>query len=79
MEAELNFLLRNFLILHLNWNNFLGQRIFNNVKVYCLLIRLKNLREITIFIQRGKLGLDIMMIQNQKNLILKLGIEVIRS
>nr|WDV14749.1 hypothetical chloroplast RF1 [Pueraria montana] len=71
MEAELNFLLRNFLILHLNWNNFLGQRIFNNVKVYCLLIRLKNLREITIAsIQRGELGLDIMMIQNQKNLTL---------
>nr|YP_009995713.1 hypothetical protein RF1 [Haymondia wallichii]QNQ64576.1 hypothetical protein RF1 [Haymondia wallichii]UZA65237.1 hypothetical protein RF1 [Haymondia wallichii]UZA65404.1 hypothetical protein RF1 [Haymondia wallichii]UZA65488.1 hypothetical protein RF1 [Haymondia wallichii] len=71
MEAELNLLLKNFLILHLNWNNFLGQRIFNNVKVYCLLIRLKNLREITIAsIQRGELGLDIMMIQNQKNLTL---------
>ncbi|TKY61148.1 chloroplast RF19 [Spatholobus suberectus] len=68
MEAELNFLLRNFLTLHLNWKNFLGQRIFKNVKVYCLLIRLKNLREITIAsIQRGELGLDIMMIQNQKN------------
>nr|YP_010415739.1 hypothetical protein RF1 [Campylotropis delavayi]USC52699.1 hypothetical protein RF1 [Campylotropis delavayi] len=72
MEAELNFLLRNFLILHLNWKNFLGQRIFKNVKVYCLLIRLKNLREITIAsIQRGELGLDIMMIQNQKNLTLQ--------
>nr|YP_010964513.1 hypothetical chloroplast RF19 [Ototropis elegans]WNM89168.1 hypothetical chloroplast RF19 [Ototropis elegans] len=72
MEAELNFLLRNFLILHLNWKNFLGQRIFKNVKVYCLLIRLKNLREITIAsIQRGELGLDIMMIQNQKNFILQ--------
>nr|YP_010162936.1 hypothetical chloroplast RF19 [Kennedia prostrata]QRI60645.1 hypothetical chloroplast RF19 [Kennedia prostrata] len=68
MEAELNLLLRNFLTLHLNWKNFLGQRIFKNVKVYCLLIRLKNLREITIAsIQRGELGLDIMMIQNQKN------------
>nr|YP_009680772.1 hypothetical protein Ycf1 [Kummerowia striata]AYA54506.1 hypothetical protein Ycf1 [Kummerowia striata] len=72
MEAELNFLLRNFLILHLNWKNFLGQRIFKNVKVYCLLIRLKNLREITIAsIQRGELGLDIMMIQNQKNFTLQ--------
>nr|YP_010162356.1 hypothetical chloroplast RF19 [Dolichos falciformis]QRI60065.1 hypothetical chloroplast RF19 [Dolichos falciformis] len=68
MEAELNFLRRNFLTLHLNWKNFLGQRIFKNVQVYCLLIRLKNLREITIAsIQRGELGLDIMMIQNQKN------------
>nr|YP_010159110.1 hypothetical chloroplast RF19 [Cajanus crassus]QRG31389.1 hypothetical chloroplast RF19 [Cajanus crassus] len=71
IEAELNFLRRNFLTLHLNWKNFLGQRIFKNVQVYCLLIRLKNLREITIAsIQRGELGLDIMMIQNQKNLTL---------
>ncbi|RDY13714.1 Protein TIC 214, partial [Mucuna pruriens] len=68
MEAELHFLLRNFLTLHLNWKNFLSQRILKNVKVYCLLIQLKNLREITIAsIQRGELGLDIMMIQNQKN------------
>nr|QVY57426.1 hypothetical protein Ycf1 [Mucuna sempervirens] len=68
MEAELNFLLRNFLTLHLNWKNFLSQRILKNVKVYCFLIKLKNLRKITIAsIQRGELGLDIMMIQNQKN------------
>lgn len=71
IEAELNFLRRNFLTLHFNWKNFLGKRIFKNVQVYCLLIRLKNLREITIAsIQRGELGLDIMMIQNQKNLTL---------
>nr|YP_010891104.1 Ycf1 [Erythrina sandwicensis]WJK72554.1 Ycf1 [Erythrina sandwicensis] len=69
MEAELYFLFRNFCILHLNWKNFLGKKIFNNVKVYCLLIRLKKLREITLAsIQRGELGLDIMMIQNQNNL-----------
>nr|YP_010514279.1 hypothetical protein Ycf1 [Macroptilium erythroloma]UXL85932.1 hypothetical protein Ycf1 [Macroptilium erythroloma] len=68
MEAELDFLGRNFLTFHLNWKNLLGQKIFNNVKVYCLLIRLKNLRKMTITsIQRGELGLDIMMIQNQKN------------
>nr|YP_010163185.1 hypothetical chloroplast RF19 [Psophocarpus tetragonolobus]QRI60977.1 hypothetical chloroplast RF19 [Psophocarpus tetragonolobus] len=68
MEAELNFLLRNFFILHVNWKNLLGQRIFNNVKVYCLLIRLKKLREITLAsIHRGELGIDIMMIQNQNN------------
>nr|YP_010159274.1 hypothetical chloroplast RF19 [Philenoptera violacea]QRG31553.1 hypothetical chloroplast RF19 [Philenoptera violacea] len=64
MEAELNFLLRNFLTFHLDWKNFLGPKIFQNVKVYCLLIRLKNLREIAIAsIQRGELDLDIMMIQ----------------
>nr|YP_010169762.1 hypothetical protein RF1 [Vigna subterranea]QRZ59584.1 hypothetical protein RF1 [Vigna subterranea] len=68
MEAELQLLVRNFFNLHLNWKNLLGPKIFNNVKVYCLLIRLTNLRKITIAsIQRGELGLDIMMIQNQKN------------
>ncbi|YP_006460396.1 hypothetical chloroplast RF19 (chloroplast) [Vigna unguiculata] len=68
MEEELQFLVRNFFNLHLNWKNLLGKKIFNNVKVYCLLIRLKNLRKMTITsIQRGELGLDIMMIQNQKN------------
>ena len=71
MEAELQFLVRNFFNFHLNWKNFLGQKIFKNVKVYCLLIRLTNLRKITIAsIQRGELGLDIMMIQNQTNLTL---------
>ena len=71
MEVELHFLVRNFLIFHFNWKNFLGQNIFHNVKVYCLLIRLTNLRKMTIAsIQRGELGLDIMIIQNQKNLTL---------
>nr|YP_010513352.1 hypothetical protein Ycf1 [Centrosema coriaceum]UXL84923.1 hypothetical protein Ycf1 [Centrosema coriaceum] len=71
MEEELNFLVRNFLNFHLTWNNFLGQRIFKNVKVYCLLIRLKNLRQITIAsVQRGELSLDIMMIHNQNDLTL---------
>nr|YP_010513951.1 hypothetical protein Ycf1 [Platycyamus regnellii]UXL85522.1 hypothetical protein Ycf1 [Platycyamus regnellii] len=72
MEAELNFLVRNFCTFHLNWNKLLGQRILKNVNVYCLLIRLKNLREIAIAsIQRGELGLDILMIQNQKDFTLR--------
>jgi len=32
MEAERNLLLRNLLILHLNWNDFLGQTIFEDQK-----------------------------------------------
>nr|YP_010163102.1 Ycf1 [Millettia dura]QRI60894.1 Ycf1 [Millettia dura] len=64
MEAELNLLLRKFLNVNLNWKNFLGTKILQNVKVYCLLVRLKNLRGISIAsIQRGELDLDIMMIQ----------------
>nr|YP_005088863.1 Ycf1 [Pongamia pinnata]AEQ36900.1 Ycf1 [Pongamia pinnata] len=64
MEAELNLLLRKFLNVNLNWKNFLGPKILQNVKVYCLLVRLKNLRGLSIAsIQRGELDLDIIMIQ----------------
>nr|YP_009771553.1 hypothetical chloroplast RF19 [Poecilanthe parviflora]QIT02338.1 hypothetical chloroplast RF19 [Poecilanthe parviflora]QVX30383.1 hypothetical chloroplast RF1 [Poecilanthe parviflora] len=77
MEAELSFLLRKYSGFQLNWKGSLNQRIMSNIKVYCLLIRLKNLKEIAIAsIQRGELSLDIMMIQvqNQKDLTLsKLG------
>nr|YP_010864805.1 hypothetical protein RF1 [Indigofera pendula]WGS98037.1 hypothetical protein RF1 [Indigofera pendula] len=68
IEAELNFLLRKYFGFHLNWKDSFNQRILNNVKVYCLLIRLKNLKEIAIAsIQRGELSLDIMVIHNQKD------------
>nr|QVX29308.1 hypothetical chloroplast RF1 [Indigofera miniata] len=68
IEAELNFLLRKYLGFHLNWKDSFNQRILNNVKVYCLLIRLINLKEIAIAsIQRGELSLDIMVIHNQKD------------
>nr|YP_010864224.1 hypothetical protein RF1 [Indigofera bungeana]WGS97373.1 hypothetical protein RF1 [Indigofera bungeana] len=71
IEAELNFLLRKYLGFHLNWKDSFNQRILNNVKVYCLLIRLINLKEIAIAsIQRGELSLDIMVIHNQKDLTL---------
>nr|UDH55188.1 Ycf1 protein [Amorpha californica var. napensis] len=72
IEAELNLLLRKYLGVQLNWKDSLNQRIMNNIKVYCLLIRLKNLKEIAIAsIQRGELSLDIMVIQNQKDLTLR--------
>lgn len=68
IEAELNFLLRKYWGFHLNWKDSFNQRILNNVKVYCLLIRLINLKEIAIAsIQRGELSLDIMVIHNQKD------------
>nr|YP_010512611.1 hypothetical protein Ycf1 [Baptisia leucophaea]UXL84018.1 hypothetical protein Ycf1 [Baptisia leucophaea] len=69
IESELNLLLRNYLSFQLNWKGSLNQRIMNNIKVYCLLIRLINLKEIAIAsIQRGELNLDIMVIQNHKDL-----------
>nr|QHD47501.1 hypothetical chloroplast RF19 [Dalbergia hainanensis] len=71
IEEELYFLLKRFFIFQLNWKGSLNQRVMNNIKIYCLLIRLKNLKEIAITsIQRGELSLDIMMIHNQKDLTL---------
>nr|YP_010511869.1 hypothetical protein Ycf1 [Trischidium molle]UXL83193.1 hypothetical protein Ycf1 [Trischidium molle] len=71
IEAELYFFQRKYFGFQLNWHDSLNQIIMNNIKVYCLLIRLINLKEIAIaFIQRAELNLDIMMIQNQKDLTL---------
>nr|YP_009504955.1 Ycf1 [Senna occidentalis]AWW14073.1 Ycf1 [Senna occidentalis] len=68
IEAEPNCFLREYLRFQLNWRDCLNERIMNNIKVYCLLLRLINLKEITIAsIQRGELSLDIMKIQNQKD------------
>nr|QFQ45925.1 hypothetical chloroplast RF1 [Sonerila plagiocardia] len=69
-EAELDFVLKRYLRFQLRWNNFLNQKITNNIKVYCLLLRLVNPKEITISsIQGGETSLDILMIQ--KNLTLR--------
>nr|CUR07846.1 ycf1 [Acacia uncinella]CUR07866.1 ycf1 [Acacia uncinella] len=52
----------------LNWNDCLTERITNNIQVYSLLLKLKNIKDLTIAsIQRGELSLDIMKIQNQKD------------
>nr|YP_009765294.1 hypothetical protein RF1 [Lysiloma watsonii]YP_009765314.1 hypothetical protein RF1 [Lysiloma watsonii]QIS95571.1 hypothetical protein RF1 [Lysiloma watsonii]QIS95591.1 hypothetical protein RF1 [Lysiloma watsonii] len=68
IEAELNCSLRGYLPFQLNWHDCLIERIMNNIQVYCLLLRLKNLKKIAIAsIQRGELSLDIMKIKNQKD------------
>nr|QWY86746.1 hypothetical chloroplast RF1 [Prioria oxyphylla] len=66
----LNFLLRRYLRFQLKWNDCLDEKIMNNIELYCLLLRLRNLKDIAIAsIQRGELSLDIMMIHNQRNLL----------
>nr|YP_009319194.1 Ycf1 [Merianthera pulchra]APA18226.1 Ycf1 [Merianthera pulchra] len=68
-EAELDFFLKRYLRFQLRWNNFLNQKITNNIKVYCLLLRLVNPKEIAISsIQRGEISLDILMIQKDLTL-----------
>nr|YP_010697973.1 hypothetical protein RF1 [Saraca dives]WCF76934.1 hypothetical protein RF1 [Saraca dives] len=62
---ELNFLLRRYLRFQLKWNNCLDEKIMNNIEIYCLLLRLTNIKDVAISsIQKGDLSLDIMMIQD---------------
>nr|YP_010698626.1 hypothetical protein RF1 [Corylopsis multiflora]WCH58701.1 hypothetical protein RF1 [Corylopsis multiflora] len=79
-EAELDFFLKKYLLFQLRWDSFLNKKIINNIKVYCLLLRLINPREIAISsIQRGEMSLDIMLIQKDLTLteLMKKGILII--
>nr|YP_010837102.1 hypothetical chloroplast RF1 [Erythranthe nepalensis]WGC92666.1 hypothetical chloroplast RF1 [Erythranthe nepalensis] len=79
-EAELDLFLKRYLLFQLRWNDTLNQRMINNIKVYCLLLRLIDPRKMTISsIQKRELSLDIMMIQNNLALteLLKKGILII--
>nr|YP_009248662.1 hypothetical chloroplast RF19 [Corypha lecomtei]AMW66714.1 hypothetical chloroplast RF19 [Corypha lecomtei] len=68
-EAELDFFLKKYFLFQLRWDDSLNQRMIDNIKVYCLLLRLINPRKIAISsIRRGEIDLDIMLIQ--KNLVL---------
>nr|YP_009897948.1 Ycf1.2 [Lepidium echinatum]QKK44669.1 Ycf1.2 [Lepidium echinatum] len=63
-EVELDLFLTRYSRFQLRWNCFFNQKIQNNIKVYCFLLRLKNPNEIAIsYIERGELSLDILMIK----------------
>uniref|UniRef100_UPI0030FE7DE4 Ycf1 protein n=1 Tax=Simarouba versicolor TaxID=459157 RepID=UPI0030FE7DE4 len=79
-EAELYFFLKKYLCFQLRWDDFLNQRIINNIQIYCLLLRLINSREIAISsIQRGEICLDFLIIQKDLTLteLMKRGILII--
>nr|YP_010456971.1 hypothetical protein RF1 [Maytenus hookeri]UUA68104.1 hypothetical protein RF1 [Maytenus hookeri] len=79
-EAELDFLLKRYFCFQLRWNASVNQRVLNNIKVFCLLLRLINPNEIAISsIQRREMSLDIILIQNNLSLteFLKKGILII--
>nr|WGC93341.1 hypothetical chloroplast RF1 [Dodartia orientalis] len=79
-EAELDFFLKRYLLFQLRWNDTLNQRMMNNIKAYCLLLRLIDPRKITISsIQKREISLDIMLIQKNLTLpeLLKKGILII--
>nr|YP_010169681.1 photosystem I assembly protein Ycf1 [Swertia nervosa]QRZ59503.1 photosystem I assembly protein Ycf1 [Swertia nervosa] len=63
-EAELDLLLKRYSLFQLRWGDTLNQKMINNIKIYCLLLRLVNPRKITISsIQRREMTLDILLIQ----------------
>nr|YP_010694247.1 Ycf1 [Impatiens morsei]WCD66939.1 Ycf1 [Impatiens morsei] len=69
-EAEIDLFLKRYLLFQLRWNFSLNQRTIENIKVYSLLLRLGNPRQITLSsIQRKELNLDTMLIH--KNLTLR--------
>jgi hypothetical protein len=61
-QAQLYFLLKKHLHFQLRWYGLFNPNIINNIKIYCLLLRLRNPKEIAISsIQRGELGLNFLM------------------
>nr|YP_011035784.1 hypothetical protein Ycf1 [Stromanthe sanguinea]WRI60096.1 hypothetical protein Ycf1 [Stromanthe sanguinea] len=69
-ERELDLFLKKYFRFQIKWDYFLNQKIINNIKVYCLLLRLINPKEITISsIQRREMYLDVMV--SQKGLALR--------
>nr|YP_009326048.1 Ycf1 [Citrullus lanatus]YP_009348090.1 Ycf1 [Citrullus lanatus subsp. mucosospermus]APD52540.1 Ycf1 [Citrullus lanatus]APW82776.1 Ycf1 [Citrullus lanatus subsp. mucosospermus]APW82861.1 Ycf1 [Citrullus lanatus subsp. mucosospermus]APW82946.1 Ycf1 [Citrullus lanatus]APW83031.1 Ycf1 [Citrullus lanatus] len=79
-EAELDFFLKRYLRFQLRWDDSLNKRMINNIKVYCLLLRLINPREIAISsIQRREMSLDILIVQKDFTLteLMKRGILII--
>nr|YP_009428853.1 hypothetical chloroplast RF1 [Decaisnea insignis]ARX79380.1 hypothetical chloroplast RF1 [Decaisnea insignis] len=78
--ADLAFFLKRYLCFQLRWDPHLNQRIINNLKVYCLLLRLINPKEIAISsIQREEMSLDVMLIHKDLTLpeLIKKGILII--
>nr|QGQ56282.1 ycf1 [Cansjera rheedei] len=68
-EAEVDLVLKKYFLFQLRCNASLNQKMINNIKVYCLLLRLKNPKEIVLSsIQKGEISLNIIL--TQKDLIL---------
>nr|YP_009437616.1 hypothetical chloroplast RF19 [Primulina liboensis]ATG28043.1 hypothetical chloroplast RF19 [Primulina liboensis] len=63
-EVELDLFLKRYLLFQLRWDDTLNQKMINNIKVSCLLLRLIDPRKIIISsIQKREISLDRMLIQ----------------
>nr|YP_009716107.1 hypothetical protein RF1 [Suaeda glauca]QGL09232.1 hypothetical protein RF1 [Suaeda glauca]UQK97077.1 hypothetical protein RF1 [Suaeda salsa] len=69
---RINLLLKNYLLFQLRWGDSLNQKLINNIKIYCLQLRLINPIEISLAsLERKELSMDIMLVNGNKDLILK--------
>nr|QXO04173.1 Ycf1 protein [Goodyera schlechtendaliana] len=65
-EMELYSFLKKCLLFQLRWDDTLNKKLIKNIRIYCLLLRLINLKKIAIAsIQRGEVNLDEMLIQKE--------------
>nr|YP_010641750.1 hypothetical chloroplast RF19 [Saxifraga pratensis]WBQ54817.1 hypothetical chloroplast RF19 [Saxifraga pratensis] len=61
-ETELDFFLQNNLLIQFRNDSFFNQQLINNIKVYCLLLRLRSPRKVFISsLQRGEMLFNIML------------------
>nr|WAX01852.1 Ycf1 protein [Garuga floribunda var. gamblei] len=79
-QTQLYLLRKKHLRFQLRWYDLFNPKITNNIKIYCLLLRLRNPSEVAISsIQRGELGLNILMVEKDCTLteLMKRGILII--
>nr|WKT13439.1 hypothetical chloroplast RF21 [Boswellia sacra] len=79
-QTQLYLLRKKHLCFQLRWYDLFNPKITNNIKIYGLLLRLRNPREVAIYsIQRGELGLNILMVEKDFTLteLMKRGILII--
>nr|YP_009745552.1 hypothetical chloroplast RF1 [Tribulus terrestris]QIH29924.1 hypothetical chloroplast RF1 [Tribulus terrestris] len=79
-EAQLDLFLQRYLRFQLKWKDSLNKKIFNNIKVYSLLLRLIDPNEIVLSsIQSEEMSLDIMIIKKELTIteLLKQGLLII--
>nr|AEX94012.1 hypothetical chloroplast RF19 [Asphodeline damascena] len=61
--AELDLFLQKYLLFQLRWYDPLNEKIINNIKLYCFLLKLIDPKEIVISsIRRGEISLDVILI-----------------
>nr|YP_010982349.1 Ycf1 protein [Cystorchis variegata]WOE90854.1 Ycf1 protein [Cystorchis variegata] len=65
-EKELDSFLKKCFLFQLRWGNSLKKNLIKNIRIYCLLLKLINLKKIVISsIRRGEINLDEMLIQKE--------------